>query len=109
MSSAAVGPRKRPPLDGRVIAILASWGVAVLVLAGLLSWAMWRSQQQQDQRLAEAEQRARAQSLAVVCAAFISQDEALNDPDSPPLSERAKRNAASWHALRVRFCPEAVR
>jgi hypothetical protein len=46
-------PFREGTIPGRVRAILASWGLAVLLLAGILSYWIWSGERQKDQAMCD--------------------------------------------------------
>ena len=63
----------RQPMTRPVWLVLISWGVAVLVISGLLSWRIWRNEHEAAQQAA----RAQAQAAQVAAEAKLRQDQAM--------------------------------
>jgi hypothetical protein len=70
----------------RVWLILASWGLAVLMLAGLLSFWIW-SNDREANRQREADQLEQDRAMCVMISLFISGPE----PVSGPAGDRARK------------------
>lgn len=80
-------------------------GAVILALAVSLT-ALHSARESERARVASerARQEAGAQSLTLVCAMIIAQDEVVNDPDDPPPTDRARKAAKAWRDLRTTWC-----
>lgn len=78
--------------------ILASWGVAVLLLAGMLSFWIWR-----NERLADAEaDRVRVEQDRAMCTML----DLFLSTDAPPTNERGQEIQGAMKAYRATLrCP----
>lgn len=91
---------------------LTAWGTLAIQLGGLLLatiislTALHSARESERARIASEQAREEASrgSRVLVCSMIISQDEVLNDPEDPPPTDRARKNAAAWRELRNRWC-----
>lgn len=92
----------RPPVDRRVLLVLLSWGVAVLMLAGLLSWWIWSNQRAADRSAAEV----RRQQDAAMCA-MLDLFTSGPEPVAGPAGDRGRAVLAAMRAYQGTLdCPE---
>lgn len=78
----------------RVWFILLSWGLAVLMLAGLFSFWTQRNQHEQERKAAAAEARASEQARVIVCRLFTAILEAYDE--SPPATAAGRAQVDAW-------------
>jgi hypothetical protein len=71
-----------------------SWGLAVLVLAGLFSFWTQHNQQVQARKAAATEARAAEQARAIVCRLFTTILDAYQE--SPPTGQAGKAQVDAW-------------
>lgn len=87
-------PPERWEIPRRVWAILFSWGLAVLVLAGLFSFWVQRNQQEQARKAAAVEARATEQARAIACRLFTTILDAYEE--SPPATAAGRAQVDAW-------------
>jgi hypothetical protein len=80
----------------RVWGVLASWGLAVLVLAGLLSFWIWTNQREAEQAQARAELE-KDRAMCVMLDLFISGP----PPPAGPAGDRGRAVVAAMTAYQV--------
>jgi hypothetical protein len=85
---------ERWEIPGKVWAILLSWGLAVLLLAGLFSFWTQRNQQEQARKSAAAEARASERARAIVCGLFTTILDAYEE--SPPATAAGRAQEDAW-------------
>lgn len=92
----------REPMSRPVWLVLVSWGAAVLMIAGLLSFWIWKNEQNQERD----EARLQLEQDRAVCAMI----EVFQGPPPPPEGEAGDRSRAILKALndwaRVLHCQE---
>jgi hypothetical protein len=74
--------------------VLLSWGLAVLVLAGLFSFWIQHNQQEQARRAAAVEARAAQQARAIVCFLFTTILDTYQE--SPPTTAAGRAQVGAW-------------
>lgn len=99
MTEPELEPVERPTavqweIPRKVWAILLSWGLAVLVLAGLFSFWIQHNQQEQARKTAAAEARAAEQSRAVVCFLFTTILDTFHE--EPPTTAAGRAQVGAW-------------
>lgn len=87
-------PPERWEIPRKVWLILLSWGLAVLVLAGLFSFWIQHNQQEQARKAAATEARAAEQARVIVCGLFAAILDAYEE--SPPATAAGRAQVGAW-------------
>jgi len=98
-----VTPANQWEIPRRVWLILLSWGLAVLVLAGLLSFWIWSNEREQDRRSAQL-QREQDTAMCVMIDVFLSGPEPMPGPEG----ERSRAVLAAMEAYRATLRCESL-
>lgn len=88
-----------------VVVVGTSLTSAVLCLVVSLHAAKVSVEREREARVAAQAEigRSQAENKRAACAVIISQDEAYNDPASPPVTAAGKRAGLAWRDLRRAF------
>lgn len=92
------------PVTAWGLLVIQSSSILLAVAISLVALHSARQSERARQAAEAAREQASRQNTTVVCSMIVAQDEALNDPDHPPVTERARNAAAAWRNLRDLWC-----